>query len=222
VKHHYRFILASQSPRRQEFIRYLQIPFDIRVGHTKEESLFTDPSSIVEDLAWQKAKAIKDLCNSEDHQQDYFPFICAADTLVFYQQKALGKPQDEQEAKEMLRLLSGSQHQVYTGVCLMKKSFLSGAWSEKRFHCVTHVTFAHIKEDDLQLYLFTKDYQDKAGAYGVQGEAQVFIQDIQGSYSNVVGLPLWEVKYEMEAWCQEDKETSSGQSWRELFKSAGD
>jgi septum formation protein len=173
---------------------------------------------MVEDLAEQKAMAVYDLfIKNHTTSEPLLPFICAADTLVFFQQKPMGKPVDQEDAAAMLSLLSGKTHEVMTGVCLLKKTY-DGSWEKRLFHVTSHVTFASIREDDLVCYLATRDYEDKAGAYGIQGEAQTFIKSVQGSYSNVVGLPLWELTHEMETWFLEKGELRSlSESWRDLF-----
>lgn len=142
-----------------------------------DESFFADPENMVLELSRRKAQAV---AAKYDHA-----LILAADTLVFCRE-VLGKPQNEEHAKAMLRELSGNWHSVYTGVTLINThtgKMLSRA-DETRVH------FVELSGNEIDSYVSTKECMDKAGAYGIQGMAGMFIDKIEGSYSNVVGLPM--------------------------------
>lgn len=176
-----KLILASASPRRHELLRGLFINFDIESANIDENIEISSPKKLVEQLAYRKAKFILDKHIDED------VIVLGADTVVVLDDKVLGKPADKKEAKQMLENLSSKEHSVLTGYALVdhKKKFVS---SEK-----TLVRFDKIDKDLLDLYLSTGESMDKAGAYGIQGQALSFISNVSGSYANVVGLPVHSV-----------------------------
>ena len=169
-------ILASGSPRRKELLSNFNIPFQIIVPDT-EENCVGKAREVVRVLALEKGKVVFDL-----HKEAY---VLSADTLVSMDEVVMGKPQDAQEAKEMLARLSGKTHQVYTGIAL---------------HCPngqvlcdvvkTDVTFDALSEKCIESYVAGGEPMDKAGAYGMQGKGSTFVTRINGSPSNVIGLPL--------------------------------
>ena len=110
--------------------------------------------------------------------------IVGADTVVAYQGQILGKPADEADAKRMLTMLSGQTHEVYTGVCVIEDEKI------KTFYEETKVTFYEISDEQIDHYIKTGEPMDKAGSYGIQGKAAVFIKGIEGDYYNVVGFPI--------------------------------
>ena len=174
-----RIILASQSPRRRELLERMGIlNFEI-IPARGEEVLdpALPPERLVEELSRQKAAEVAAGAVPED-------LVIAADTVVAVDGKILGKPQDTKDAARMLRLLSGRTHQVLTGVALFYRG------QEKARVDVTEVTFAPLTDQQIAWYIGTGEPLDKAGAYGIQGKAALFIPTIHGSYSNVVGLPL--------------------------------
>lgn len=177
----YHLVLGSGSPRRKELLGRLSIPFSQITADIEEQTNHTDPALVVEDLARQKAKAIIEQGKLPNHS-----LLITSDTIVSLQGKILGKPHDKKEARVILSQLSGKTHQVYTGV------FLSGE-SEHFFFVKTDVTFEKITNDLMDYYLTTDEPMDKAGAYGIQGFGLLFVKEIQGSYSNVVGFPLSDV-----------------------------
>lgn len=203
-KNIYRLVLASSSPRRQELIKYLYLPFEVKVVPTDEISQVEPFQAKVADLAQQKSKAVLDQWEGEQR-----PLIVAADTIVVLEQRILGKPRDRDEAREMLRSLSGGTHHVYTGVALLSQD-KSQAFYEK-----SSVTFERITEDLMELYLDTHESMDKAGAYGIQAYALSFIKELEGSYSNVVGFPINKVLEELKRFlgAQDDDQGL----WRQLF-----
>lgn len=185
--------LASQSPRRRDLLSQLGLRFQVFVPKTEEISAPTrrgreSPSAIVKRIAANKARsAFQEL--GEIHVQD--GVVLAADTLVFQGQKVLGKPSGEDEAKKMLRALSGRTHTVATAVHVIR---FSKGKIKREVHDVvrTKVHFFKISPLELDWYIGTGEPFDKAGAYGAQSHGTVFIKKLDGSYTNVVGLPLGE------------------------------
>lgn len=167
-------ILASSSPRRQELLEQMGIPFRVFVPQV-DEHLSGSPEMVVQTLAQRKANAAGKVFPSE--------LILAADTLVYTQGKILGKPENPKDAAGMLRCLSGAWHEVLTGVCLL-------CGNEQRLGCsVTKVRFSVLTEADISYYCNTGEPMGKAGAYAIQGTGGQFVEEIQGNYANVVGLP---------------------------------
>lgn len=171
-------ILASQSPRRKQLLEMLGLEF--RVIPAKGEEHFpvgAGPEETVRALSRQKAAMVAKEVSPDD-------VIIAADTIVCYGEQMLGKPRTEQEAARMLSALSGNVHHVYTGVTVRKGDrVLSGA------EC-TAVKFRKLSGREIDAYIATKEPMDKAGAYGIQGIACLFVEGIEGDYYNVVGLPV--------------------------------
>lgn len=180
VKNQGQLILGSQSPRRKELLQWTFLPFDIVVSNLDEISLEEKVESFVQDLARQKAQHVY-----HKIKNDYTnPYIIGADTIVVIDNEILGKPQNQHDAKEMLLKLKGRSHRVLTGVSI------KWADGEEFFYDETKVFFDEFSDELLELYLKTNESLDKAGAYGIQGAALSFIKKIEGSYSNVVGLPV--------------------------------
>jgi septum formation protein len=173
-----RLVLASASPRRAELLRAAGIDFDVMAANV-DETLKPDESAreYVARLAEEKARAI--------HARDDTRTVLAADTVVVADRQILGKPLDEADARRMLRLLSGRTHEVLTAVSI----FHPGGIVDTRVEA-TGVEFAPLSESDVDWYVSTGEPLDKAGAYAVQGLASRFVPRIEGSYSNVVGLPV--------------------------------
>ena len=173
-----RIILASASPRRAELLRAAGIDFDIRPADIDEAILPGEtPSEYVSRLAEAKARAV--------HERDGDRTVLAADTAVVVDGQILGKPFDEADARRMLRLLGGRTHEVLTAVSV----FHPGQIVETRVD-VTTVEFAELSEPDIAWYVSSGEPMDKAGAYAVQGLASRFVTRVEGSHSNVVGLPI--------------------------------
>ena len=169
-------ILASQSPRRKEILQAAGIPFQVRIGNVDESVLNGEaPMSYVRRLAAVKAMAVK---------RDAGDMILAADTTVVAEGEILGKPENDDDAKRMLRKLSGRSHEVLTGICLFSGSKLQIDAES------TTVYFAALSEEEIEQYVASGEHHDKAGAYGIQGRASKFIQRVEGCYFNVVGLPI--------------------------------
>ncbi len=176
----YKIVLASNSPRRKELMTGLGVDYTIKTLPDVDESY---PETFVGEeiplyIARRKADAYKDLIQSDE-------LIITADTIVWLEGKVLGKPNNDEEAKEMLYCLSGKSHQVYTGVCLTTTIF------QKSFSAVSEVRFANLDEAEIDYYVSHYHPLDKAGAYGVQEWiGLVAVEQISGSYFNVMGLPV--------------------------------
>lgn len=170
-------ILASASPRRKEILQLADLSFDIMPSDAEEITTKTEPQEVVMELASIKAK---DIYERSDKQS----MVVGADTVVAYKGQILGKPSDEEDARRMLSMLSGQTHEVYTGVCVIEDGQI------KTFYEETKVTFYEISEDEIDRYIGTGEPMDKAGSYGIQGKAAVFIKGIEGDYYNVVGFPI--------------------------------
>ena len=175
-------ILASASPRRAELLRAAGLEFVVRVADI-DESLRPGeaPDDYVRRMASEKAATIAERENG---------LILAADTTVVIKDQILGKPVSQADARRMLQLLSGEWHEVLTGVCLRQ------GLNERVEMETTRVKFADLSAAEVDWYVATQEPSDKAGAYAIQGFASRFIERIEGSYANVVGLPV-ELVYRM-------------------------
>jgi len=172
-------ILASGSPRRRELLTEMGVEFEIDVPDV-DETVSGTPEEMVTLLAERKARAVADKRESG--------IIVAADTLVALDGRALGKPRDDEEAKKMLRSLSGRAHEVYTGVCVIRVA-PEGMEIRCKAAC-THVSFRDLSDAEIGAYVATGEPRDKAGAYAIQGGAAEFVSGYEGSRSNVIGLPV--------------------------------
>ena len=204
-------ILASQSPRRRELLSRTGLSFEILPASDKEVTEETEAGRIVEALAAHKAREVygkvcekrADECASVVCTAPQKPLlVIGADTVVVIRGQILGKPESPEHAAEMLRLLSGTSHEVLTGVCLIEEN--AGAEGkvtayERIFHECTRVFFRELTEEEIRGYIASGEPMDKAGAYGIQGLAGVFVDHIEGDYDNVVGFPLTRVMKEAEA-----------------------
>jgi septum formation protein len=170
-------VLASASPRRQELLRNAGIAFEVQAADIPEDPL---PGECAKDCAERLARE-KALAVARQRPHDV---VLGADTVVVVDGQLLGKPSDAADAARMLRLLSGREHQVITGVCLV----VSGQWSVASQ--ATSVTMSEITEKEIADYVASGEPMDKAGAYAIQGIASRWILRIDGDYSNVVGLPV--------------------------------
>lgn len=176
-----RLILASGSPRRQEFLQGLGLAFEVQPAAVLEEPEPGEaPHRFVERLALEKAQAVS--------AGETTAHILAADTVVVLADELLGKPRGEAEAMAMLRMLGGKTHEVWTCFALCRGEELL-----RRQAVRTEVTFAPLSEKMCRAYVHTGEPFDKAGAYGIQGQGGFLVEKICGSFSNVVGLPLAEV-----------------------------
>ena len=174
------FILASQSPRRQELLRQIGIAdFEIIVPDADETyDPALSPEQIVSSISRKKAEAVRPLA------KDALVIVIAADTMVFLDGLRLGKPKTQEEAREMLTALSGRTHHVCTGVTVCRGPQV---FTESE---TTSVTFRPLTGWEIARYVLTGEPMDKAGSYGVQGLGALFVEHIDGDYFNVMGLPL--------------------------------
>lgn len=184
---HYKLVLASASPRRQELLSGLGWEFTVKVLPDLDES-FPDnlpAEEIPVYIAKSKAQAYKNMLQPGE-------LVITADTIVWLEGEVMGKPSDEASAKEMLRRLAGKTHQVITGVCLTTQEW------QKCFHAVTAVTFSQLSEKEIDYYVTNYHPFDKAGAYGVQEWIGfVAVEKIEGSFYNVMGLPIQKLYKEL-------------------------
>lgn len=186
------WILASASPRRKELLEKLGVEFEVRPARGEEKITKDLPWEIVMELSRQKAQEI-----AEDAGAD--TVIIGADTIVSYEGEVLGKPADEQEAFRMLRLLSGKEHEVYTGVTIIDNR----TGERNTFFEKTKVFMYPLQESEIADYIASGEPMDKAGAYGIQGSGAKFIQKIDGDYYNVMGLPIGRVYQEIKTFLTE-------------------
>jgi septum formation protein len=171
-----RFVLASQSPRRRDLMQLLRVPFAVCPADIDE--------AMNESLPPQQEVARVSLRKAEATPREDTDVVIAADTIVVLESKVLGKPADRAEAISMLQALSGRDHQVMTGLTVMRGD-----------RAITHteitdVHFRPLSQDEILGYVNTGEPMDKAGAYGIQGFAAPFVESIRGDYYNVMGLPL--------------------------------
>jgi septum formation protein len=177
-----RIILASQSPRRIELLKRIIPEFEVKVSNIREDNNSTIvPWELVGELSYQKARNIA--------RQIPAGIIIGADSVVVLHNKILGKPSNADDAFNMLRLLSGKVHQVYTGFTIITKP----QHSVIKEHEVTHVKFRRLEAWEIEKYIESGQPLDKAGAYGIQDDGAVFIESINGCYYNVVGLPITKI-----------------------------
>lgn len=181
-----RYILASKSPRRREILGNIGLEFSVVSADTDESCSLADPIALCEELARRKGVAVKELLkdsgklSSED-------VIISADTVVECEGHILGKPANRREAKDMLELLSGKRHRVLSGIAITvgEQTFVS--------HSESFVSFDTLSERDIEKYLDSGEPFDKAGAYGIQGLASLYVNRIDGCYFGIVGLPVNEL-----------------------------
>ena len=182
LKTTYKIILASGSPRRQQFFKDMDLDFEIRLKDVEEiYPAELQAAQITDFLAELKANAFESDLSEND-------LLITSDTIVWHQNRALGKPKDYEDAFQILKSLSDSTHEVITSVCFktLKKAHI--------FHEITKVTFCTLSDEAIKYYLDHYKPFDKAGAYGIQEWiGLVGITKIEGSYTNVVGLPTQKV-----------------------------
>lgn len=178
-------ILASSSVRRQKLLYRIIDDFDVIVSNF-DESLVEfegDCAYYVMELAQKKAASVEKYLNNKANDRN---IIVGCDTIVSFKNKIFGKPGDEEEAFDMLKLLSGNVHKVYSGIALIDTL---NHKIKKDFVC-TDVKFSTLSDSDIVKYIKKGECLDKAGAYGIQGYGGLFVEEIHGCYYNVVGLPL--------------------------------
>ena len=171
-------ILASASPRRRELLTQMGLPFRVVVADIDEHTeRHLPPHRLVETISAEKARAVGAQVGSG-------PLVIAADTVVVLDGAVLGKPADEADARRMLSLLSGRQHQVYTGFTVLQGENIVSRSEE------TLVSFRPLSDGEIGRYIATGEPMDKAGAYGIQGLGSLLVEGIRGDYFNVMGLPV--------------------------------
>lgn len=199
-----RIILASASPRRRELLEQIGLNFEVRVSDLEEKASTNVPEILVQELSRQKAEAVFEELSKQKPEEEFL--VVGADTVVSCDGRILGKPGNAQKAVEMLMLLQGRSHEVYTGVTLLyqgssrERDNLAGAECgilRKTFHEVTKVQFYPMSREEIGAYVDTGEPLDKAGAYGIQGICARYIKGIQGDYNNVVGLPAGRLYQEL-------------------------
>ena len=169
-------VLASASPRRHELLLAADIDHIVRAAAVPEEHRAGEsPLSFVQRLAEEKARAVSRASGD---------IVLGADTIVCIDDHVLGKPIDDDDARRMLRLLSGRDHWVYTGICILADG------QTIKDVAGTRVSFDPMRENEIEEYTRSGEPRDKAGAYAIQGRASKFVRSIQGCYQNVVGLPV--------------------------------
>ncbi len=180
-----RFILASASPRRRELLEQVGAEFEIIPAKGEEVITGSEPTEVVLELSAQKAAEVADRLQGEE------AVILGADTVVAYEGQILGKPRDAADAEQMLSMLCGNTHSVYTGVTIVRVQ--NGKSERCSFYEETEVTMYPMGREQILSYIHTGEPMDKAGAYGIQGKGALFVEKINGDYNNVVGLPIAKV-----------------------------
>ncbi len=179
-------VLASSSPRRKELMSRLHIPFQIIPAQGEEQSHALLPADYVQDLAHDKAQEVYEFCRRTMQEP---VVVIGADTVVACDNEILGKPENKQDAYRMISKIQGRSHSALTGVSVMWTNE-NGDVSERRFAEETRVEVYAMTDAEIQAYVQTPAPDDKAGAYGIQGDFSVFIKEIEGDYNTVVGLPI--------------------------------
>lgn len=182
----WKICLASASPRRQELLQQIGINFVVDRSDIDETIGSNEtPEQYVVRMAYEKASTVFD--RRQKQNKSFLP-VLGADTAVVIDNLILGKPENESEAYSMLTRLSGKTHDVLTAISLVLKN-------KKEIHAlsISRVTFNELDEQDISSYVASGEAEDKAGSYGIQGKAATFISRLEGSYSAVVGLPLFEL-----------------------------
>lgn len=175
-------VLASASPRRRDLLAAFDFDFEVFRSDADESGVSElAPAEAVKELALRKAQWVK------ERRQNDGSVILAADTLVAHEGRLLGKPSDEQDAFRMLSTLSGTSHEVYTGIAI-----LYGDALVSDCEC-TKVFFRPLSDEEIRAYIATGEPMDKAGAYGIQEKGGIFVRRVEGDYLNVLGLPVCKV-----------------------------
>jgi len=203
-----KLFLASGSPRRRELLTLAGITFEVYPCNDPEETTALTPIETVLDLSFHKAQSVfEKLAHDNTFKNDFA--VLGADTIVVIEDVInkvndpgignnsviIGKPQDDADARQILKKLSGRTHFVYTGVCILLCK--NGKTRQKTFCERTAVTMYDITDTELDAYLASGEHMDKAGAYAIQGLAVKFVRKVTGDYSNIVGLPLARVYHEL-------------------------
>ena len=186
-------VLASASPRRTELLKLAGIDHRVMPSECAEVIRSSVPKDVVMELAFQKAEEVYKRYEKEHPEEEFL--VIGSDTVVAAEDQILGKPKDEEDAFQMISMLQGSVHQVYTGVSILVKK--DGEMTENTFFECSDVKVYEMDEDEIRGYISTGEPMDKAGAYGIQGTFAVYIRGIEGDYNNIVGLPVARVYQEL-------------------------
>lgn len=178
----YRIVLASGSPRRKEILSQIGASYEVIVSDCDESTSCTEPEALVRELSYKKAEAVA-------KEQTGPVIVIGADTVVAYNGRILGKPKDDADATQMISMLAGDTHQVYTGVSLLIKEE-NGELRSLVFAECSQVEVEALNETQIADYIRTGEGKDKAGSYAVQGIFAAHIKGIRGDYFNIVGLPV--------------------------------
>ena len=180
-----KIVLASSSPRRSQLLTQIGLNFEVIEPDIDEtDGINLEASQLVKFLAYEKAHFVaKNI--SKNFQRDEKCLVIGADTIV-KKERILGKPQNSQEAFEMLKHIQGSWHKVLTGIAVIDAATMKGISDFE----ITDVKIKELTDSTIKAYIDTKEPLDKAGAYGIQGLGSIFVEKINGCYFNVVGLPL--------------------------------
>lgn len=182
-----KIVLASASPRRRELLEQIGMEFEVIPSDIEEKAESRVPCEMVMELSGMKAVDVFEKLPLEKRGS---VIVAGADTVVAFKERIMGKPSDRKNAEEMLSLLQGKTHQVYTGVTLVWQKEKEELPSKLSFYEKTEVSMYPMSMQEIGRYVDTGEPMDKAGAYGIQGKCATFIKEIFGDYYNVVGLPI--------------------------------
>ena len=186
----HKIVLASASPRRLELLRQIGIEPEVKVSHVEEKVTSSIPGDVVMELAAQKAM---DVASGEPEGT----LVIGSDTVVAVDGKILGKPHDHDEAVKMIKSIEGRAHQVFTGVCMVHCGMSEAEHHVVTFFDKTDFEVYPMTEDEIYTYAMSEEPMDKAGAYAVQGFFGRYIKGLNGSYANVMGLPISKLYQEL-------------------------
>ena len=181
----FRLVLASGSPARRDLLQRAGFEFEVLPAHIDEptDAGFADARSYVQHVAWLKAQAVAAKVSADSNPA---AVILAADTVGWLHGRAIGKPADEADARRILRLLAGSEHELWTGVCLWQRpGDIQMCWQE-----MSRVAMKAMTENELATYLRTRQWEGCSGAYAILEKDDPYVRIVEGSMSNVIGLPM--------------------------------
>lgn len=196
-----KFILASQSPRRRELLAQAGLEYEVITSDIDEIITKEHPDEVVMELSHQKALAVFNSLVSHSANTNVNDglhlVVIGADTVVSVDGKIMGKPQNKEDAFNMLNNLQGKSHQVYTGVTILKYDYTTKKSTGKSFAECTDVTIFPMKTSEIYDYISQESCYDKAGSYGIQDSFAIYVEKINGDYNNVVGLPIARLYHEL-------------------------
>lgn len=176
-----RIILASASPRRRELLAQMGLSFEVMPSTKEEKMIEAEASKVVGSLSSQKAEDIAQQINGD-------ATIIGSDTIVVCDGEIMGKPHSKEEAFSMISRLQGRKHQVYTGVTVIDR--INGKEAKKTFAAQADVSVYPMTDAEIEAYIAKGESMDKAGAYGIQGAFGMFVKEIKGEYTTILGLPI--------------------------------